>query len=324
MANTKSQNIRLGIFILIGTILLIIALYFIGSRQNLFGKTFVLKARFENVNGLMEGNNVRFSGIDVGTVKDVEIINDSTVEVTMIIEEKVRKFIKKNAVASVGTDGLMGNKLVNIIVMKGNFKSVEDGDELETVAPLDLADALTTLNATNKNLVSITDNLVDFTNQISEENTLWKLLSDSTVATDVKTAVMNLKNTSAQSLMIAKDLKKISNEIKNGKGMAGTLINDTTFSAQLENTIGKLEKFGDSLNMVSSDISAIVDDLKKGKGSAGKLLNDTTLIHQLTKSLVEIEKGAAGFEQNMEALKTSWPFKRYFKKKAKENKRGGN
>jgi phospholipid/cholesterol/gamma-HCH transport system substrate-binding protein len=320
MANTKSQNIKLGLFILIGTILLIVALYFIGTRQNLFGKTFVLKARFENINGLMEGNNVRFSGIDVGTVKEVEIINDSTVEITMIIEEKIKKFIKKNAIASVGTDGLMGNKLVNIIPIKGNFKSVENGDELATVAPLDLADALTTLNITNKNLVSITNNLVDFTNQISEENTLWKLLSDSTVATDVKTAVMNLKNTSTQSLMIAKDLKKISNEIKNGKGMAGTLINDTSFSGQLENTIGKLEKFGDSLNKVSSDISAIVDDLKKGKGSAGKLLNDTTLIHQLTKSLVEIEKGATGFEQNMEALKTSWPFKRYFKKKAKENK----
>lgn len=320
MASTKSQNIKLGLFILIGTVLLIVALYFIGSRQNLFGKTFVLKARFENINGLMEGNNVRFSGIDVGTVKEVEIINDSTVEVTMIIEEKIKKFIKKNAIASVGTDGLMGNKLVNIIPMKGDFKNVVNGDELVSAAPLDLADALTTLNATNKNLVSITNNLVDFTNQISEENTIWKLLSDSTVATDVKTAVMNLKNTSTQSLMIAKDLKKISNEIKNGKGMAGTLINDTSFSGQLENTIGKLEKFGDSLNKVSSDISAIVDDLKKGKGSAGKLLNDTTLIHQLTKSLVEIEKGATGFEQNMEALKTSWPFKRYFKKKAKQNK----
>jgi phospholipid/cholesterol/gamma-HCH transport system substrate-binding protein len=320
MASTKSQNIKLGLFILIGTVLLIVALYFIGSRQNLFGKTFVLKARFENINGLMEGNNVRFSGIDVGTVKEVEIINDSTVEVTMIIEEKIKKFIKKNAIASVGTDGLMGNKLVNIIPMKGDYKSVVNGDELVTAAPLDLADALTTLNATNKNLVSITNNLVDFTNQISEENTIWKLLSDSTVATDVKTAVMNLKNTSTQSLLIAKDLKKISNEIKNGKGMAGTLINDTSFSGQLENTIGKLEKFGDSLNKVSSDISAIVDDLKKGKGSAGKLLNDTTLIHQLTKSLVEIEKGATGFEQNMEALKTSWPFKRYFKKKAKQNK----
>lgn len=317
MANTKSQNIRLGIFVLAGTVLLILSLYFIGSRQNLFGRTFVLKSRFENVNGLMEGNNVRFSGIDVGTVKSVEIINDSTVEVTMIIEEDVQQYIKKNAVASIGTDGLMGNKLVNILTIKGNSKSVEDGDELESVAPLDLADAMNTLNATNRNLVSITDNLVTFTDQIGEENTLWKLLSDSTVAQDVKAAVQNLKNTSAQSLMFAKDLKKISNEIKNGKGMAGTLINDTTFANQLENTIVKLEKFGDSLNVVSSDISSILSDLKNGKGSAGKILQDTALIHQLNQSLKEIEKGAAGFEQNMEALKTTWPFKKYFRKKAK-------
>jgi phospholipid/cholesterol/gamma-HCH transport system substrate-binding protein len=316
-----TQNIRLGIFVLAGTVLLIISLYFIGSRQNLFGKTFTLKAKFENVNGLMSGNNVRFSGIDVGTVQSVEIINDSTVEVTMIIDEKVQGFIKKNSLASVGTDGLMGNRLVNILNVKGNFNAVEDGDYLESVPPLDLADAMTNLNETNKNLVSITDNLVEFTSQLDEGNTFWKLLSDSTVANDIKSAVKNLKNTSEQSLSIAKDLKKISYEIKNGKGMAGTLINDTSFAGDLENTIRKLESFGDSLNEVSGEINSIISDLKSGKGSAGQLLTDTSLIMQLHRSLKELEKGAAGFEQNMEALKTSWPFKKYFRKKAKAEKK---
>lgn len=316
-----SQNIRLGIFVLAGTILLIVSLYFIGSRQNLFGRTFTLKAKFENVNGLMSGNNVRFSGIDVGTVQSVEIINDSTVEVTMIIDEKVQGFIKKNSLASVGTDGLMGNRLVNIINVKGNFNPVDDGDYLESVPPLDLADAMTNLNATNKNLVAITDNLVQFTSQLDEGNTFWKLLSDSTVANDIKSAVKNLKNTSEQSLNIARDLKKISYEIKNGKGMAGTLINDTSFAGDLENTIRKLESFGDSLNEVSGEINSIISDLKSGKGTAGRLLTDTTLIMQLNRSLKELEKGAAGFEQNMEALKTSWPFKKYFRKKAKAGKK---
>ena len=114
MAKETSKNIRLGIFVLAGTAFLIVALYFIGNKQNLFGSTFKISAQFNNVNGLMIGNNVRFSGIDVGTVESVEIINDSMVNVVMIIEKDVQKFIRKNAVASVGTDGLMGNKLVNI------------------------------------------------------------------------------------------------------------------------------------------------------------------------------------------------------------------
>ena len=62
----------------------------------------------------MIGNNVRFAGIDVGTVQRIEIISDTLVKVTMVLDNKVLKFIHKNAVASVGTDGLMGNKLINI------------------------------------------------------------------------------------------------------------------------------------------------------------------------------------------------------------------
>lgn len=114
MANETSKNIRVGLFVMIGTAFLIFALYLIGAKQNLFGSTFRLKAQFKNVNGLMAGNNVRFTGIDVGTVESVDILNDTTVNVTMVIEDKVQEFIKKNATAAVGTDGLMGNKLINI------------------------------------------------------------------------------------------------------------------------------------------------------------------------------------------------------------------
>src|SRR5689334_12869651 len=108
MSKELTRNIRLGIFVLAGTVFIIVMLYLIGSKQNLFGSTFRISAQFYTVNGLMEGNNVRFAGIDVGTVEKVEIISDSTVNVVMLIEEKIRPYIKKNAIASVGTDGLMG------------------------------------------------------------------------------------------------------------------------------------------------------------------------------------------------------------------------
>src|SRR5690349_12707063 len=125
MAKEVSKNIRLGVFVLLGTILLIAALYLIGNNHNLFGNTFRISAEFYNVNGLMPGNNVRFSGIDVGTVESVEIVSDSSVRVVMVIEQDIRKYIRKNAVASIGTDGLMGNKLVNI------NSSDEDAEPIE-------------------------------------------------------------------------------------------------------------------------------------------------------------------------------------------------
>jgi len=114
MANEDFRNIRLGALVITGVVLLVTAFYLIGSKQNLFGSTFKISSTFYNVNGLMKGNNVRLNGIDVGTVGSVKIISDSSVNVVMVIEKNVQQFIKRNAVQSVGTDGVMGNKRVNI------------------------------------------------------------------------------------------------------------------------------------------------------------------------------------------------------------------
>src|SRR4051812_28244697 len=114
MEKETGYRIRLGIFVSIGVALLIVTIYVIGKKQNLFGTTFKVSGIFHNVSGLQVGSNVRFSGISIGTVENIEIITDSTVRVDMILEEKTRKFIKKDAKASIGSEGLMGNKIVNI------------------------------------------------------------------------------------------------------------------------------------------------------------------------------------------------------------------
>src|SRR6478752_6018204 len=114
MAKQSISNVKLGIFVLSGLFILVFTLYMIGKNQNLFGNTFQLKARFDNVYGLMSGNNVRFSGIQIGTVRNVNIVNDTLIEVEMDVDEEVKKFIHKNAIASIGTEGIMGNKVVNI------------------------------------------------------------------------------------------------------------------------------------------------------------------------------------------------------------------
>lgn len=105
-----------------GTAFLIAVLYLIGAKRSLFSDTFKISAEFYNVNGLMSGNNVRFSGINVGTVESVNIVSDSSVLVVMLIEDKVKSYIKKNSVATVGTDGLMGNKLININAAKDSYR----------------------------------------------------------------------------------------------------------------------------------------------------------------------------------------------------------
>lgn len=318
MAKETLRNIRLGMFVVVGTALLISALYMVGDKQNLFGSTFTISARFYNVDGLMAGNNVRFSGIDVGTVKSVEIINDSSVNAVMIIEEDIRPFIKKNALASVGTDGLMGNKLININSVKEASACVDEGDILVTVRPIETDEMVRTLNATNENMKAITSNLRTITDRITSKNTLWSLLMDTVVADNVKAAIVSIKIASNSSAILTGNLKSISEDIMNGKGSLGALITDTTLSGSIRQVIVKLERVSDTAAFITGDFSRISKRLDEGKGSVGMLLKDTAFVHNLNTSVLNINKGTLILNEDLEALRHSWPFKKYFKKKAKE------
>src|SRR5574338_18989 len=128
MATKSFSNIKLGAFVLAALAFLILLLYMIGKNKNLFGDTFAVKARFHNVQGLTPGNNVRYAGIQVGTVKKITILDDGQIEVELLIENKMKRYIRKNANAAIATDGLMGNKVLNIVPGEGEANLVEPGD----------------------------------------------------------------------------------------------------------------------------------------------------------------------------------------------------
>jgi len=321
MARDTPKNIRLGIFVLTGTLLLIAALYLIGNKQNLFGNTFRIKAEFNNVGGLMPGNNVRFSGIDVGTVESVDIVSDSSVLVVMVIENEVQEFIPINSIASIGTDGLMGNKIVNINSGKGSAECVQEGDQLETQKPIDQDAMIRTLNATNENMQVITSNLRTITDRINEKNTLWSLLMDTVVAENVKAAIVNIRLASNQTVVLTGNLSNITGDVANGKGTLGALINDTTLSGKFKQVIVKFESISDTMAVISGDVSGIVSGLQNGEGSIGVLLKDTTFVHDLNATMDNMNKGSVTLNEDLEALKHSWPFRRYFRKQGKLNKK---
>jgi len=321
MSQETSKNIRVGAFVLVGTVLLIFTLYLIGAKQNLFGSTFELKSQFKNVNGLMPGNNVRFTGIDIGTVKTVEIINDSTVDVTMVIEDKVQAFIKKNATAMVGTDGLMGNKLINISSSNEAAESVEDGDFLVSKSPLGTDDMMRTLNITNENVKDITIDLKNIVHRLNSPNTLWSILMDTIVADNVKQAIVNIKVTGERSAIITGDLSRIVKHIKDGKGTIGALIADTTMAVKLNQSIVNIKLITDSLALVTGDIHYITAKIKKGEGGIGTVLMDTTFVNNLNATMKNVKSGTKNFDENMEALKHNILLRNYFKKKEKEAKK---
>ena len=134
---TSMDNAKLGLFVMAGLVFLIFSLYMIGRNRSLFGSTFTITASFSNVNGLVPGNNVRYSGIDVGTVDRIQLINDTVVHVSMLLDQDVRQHIRQNAIASIGTDGLMGNKIISIKSQPGDAPIITDGGFIQSRIPVE-------------------------------------------------------------------------------------------------------------------------------------------------------------------------------------------
>jgi phospholipid/cholesterol/gamma-HCH transport system substrate-binding protein len=321
MRTEVSRNLRLGAFVIAGIVFLIWVLYMIGAKRSLFGSTFKISAPFYNVNGLMVGHNVRYAGINVGTVESIEIANDSSINVVMLIEEKAKNYIKKNSLATIGTDGLMGNKLVNINSVKdGDLAHVEDGDVIKTVKVIETDEMLRTLNATNENIKDITTDLKTMAKKLNSRNTLWSLLQDTVVADNVKQAIVSIKLAGNRMAIVTGDFEGLSSQMKSGKGLVGALLMDTTLSGKFEHTIVKLNIAGDKLAIVTGDLSNLTGKINKGEGTLGMLVMDTTFVRDLKSAMKNIDGGAEGFKVNMEALKHNVLLRKYFKKKETEKK----
>jgi phospholipid/cholesterol/gamma-HCH transport system substrate-binding protein len=197
MKTTGSQKIKIGLFALVGLAVLIAAMYLIGQKKNLFSSTFNVYGKFRNVNGLVIGNKVRFAGINVGVVDDIAIVNDSTVKVSLTLNSSVKKFIKRDSKMSIGSDGLVGDKL--IVIAPGGLTSTEEvkeGDELTAVNPMDIDKVMTKLTKIADNAGNLIQNLAEITAKVnSGKGSLGRLLNNDKMARDLDATVKSAQST---------------------------------------------------------------------------------------------------------------------------------
>lgn len=194
MKKESINTVKLGLFVAIGIALLVSAIYFVGETKNMFTATFRISALFKDVNGLQVGNNVRFAGINVGTIEGIEILNDTTVKVDMIIAKSTQPFIKKDAKAIIGTDGLMGNKIMNVSPGTSRQPIIEDHDQIGTTVPVSFDDMLVSLKSSIDNTASITTDLAAIMNNIkSGRGTIGKLFMDTVFADNLDRTILNVK-----------------------------------------------------------------------------------------------------------------------------------
>ena len=199
MKTTSGQKIKIGVFAMAGLVVLVLAIFLIGNKKSLFSATFNVHGMFKNVNGLQVGNNVGFAGINVGVVEDIQIITDSAVKVTLTLNEPVRKFIKKDAKLSIGSDGLMGDKLV--VIAPGGVTSnqpVNAGEQLAVVNPLDVDKIISKCTKIADNAGDLVEGLASIVNKVnSGKGSIGRLLNNDKMARNMENTVKQAQTTMA-------------------------------------------------------------------------------------------------------------------------------
>ncbi len=199
MKKESGNKWKLGMFVIIGLLLFAFTIYFIGKQNNLFGSTFHLKAKFTTVSGLQVGSNVRFSGINIGRVDEIELITDSSVLVALIIRKEIQQFIKTDATASISSDGLMGDKILAITPGTGITNPVKNNDFIDSKNPVEMADVMSSLKVSLDNAGIITSQLAQFSSKMNNGNgVLTKLLSDEDFSNSIKGTLTNLQTSSKE------------------------------------------------------------------------------------------------------------------------------
>lgn len=324
MAHSNTSNLKLGLLVLSGLLLFILTLYIIGKNENLFGSSFEIRARFTNVNGLLPGNNIRFAGIQAGTVKGIRIIDDTTIEVVLSINKDMKPYIHKNALTSLGTEGLMGNKVINIFPQTGIAPVVQAGDILSTPRNVSTDEMLQTLANTNNNIADISADLKATIRRINQSSALWTILGDGGLATHIQSSLNDISQASANANGMTRDLREIIGDAKNGKGSIGSLMRDTAFATSLARAIETIRSAGNKADQLAGTLDETVRDIHQqvtgGKGPVNTLLTDSGLVVKLNASMENIREGTNSFNQDMEALKHNFLLRGYFRKQAKQQK----
>jgi phospholipid/cholesterol/gamma-HCH transport system substrate-binding protein len=235
---------KLGMFVIIGLVLFVSTIYFVGKQKNLFGSTFRLKSNFKTVSGLEVGNNVRFSGINIGTVSEIELISDSSVVVNLLIKDEVQQFIKTDAIASIGSDGLMGDKVLTISPGTTSNKMVKDNDIIASRKAIDMEDVMSSAKTSIDNVGIITAQLTQFTYNMNNENgTLSKLMKDKEFANSMKNTLANLESSS-------NEFANFTTKMNNGKGALSKLVSDEKMGRMIDSTLTNVKTGTEGLNEV--------------------------------------------------------------------------
>lgn len=313
-----NRAIIVGLFIFIGIGIFITVVLTLGDQRKTFVKTFTLRSVFEDVGGLQKGNNIWYSGVKVGTVKKIDFNPNSQVEVTMSIETKMKSLIRKDAKAKIGSDGLIGNKIVVIYGGTSAFQTVVNNDSLQGVSSIKSDDMLAMLQENNKNLLAITGNFKLMSQKIKDgEGTIGSLINDPALANNLKATVANFKAASVKTGAVIAGLDNFAAKLNAPGGFANQLVTDTMIIRNMRATVTQLHQAANNANQFTSDLKKVSKDLDKGNSAIGVLLHDETVASDLRSTIRNLNTSSQKLDQDLEAVQHNFLLRGFFRRKAK-------
>lgn len=312
-----AQQIKLGAFVVAGLGLFLAAVFLIGSENNIFSRTFSVSAVFRNVEGLKAGDNVWLSGVKIGTVSDVRIISEGKVVVDLALKNNQNQFIEKDAIASIGSDGLVGSKIV-VIKPGTSGEIISEDDTLNTISPTDTQDIINLAKDVGENTRTLTADLRTIATRISEgKGIIGELLTDGTISQEIRAAVVNLRKTGSHAAQASAELESLVQELRTGPGLLPMLISDTSYANTFQNALANIEKVSVNAGTVSEGLEDLTAKINDRDNALGVLLSDSVVADKLKSTIENAAQASRKLDENMEALQHNFLFRGYFRRQAK-------
>lgn len=308
--SVNKRAVGVGFFILVGLLLLVGGVLTIGNLHSTFQRKMTVSTVFGDVNGLVAGNNIWFSGVKIGTVKKLEFYGKSQVKVIMNINIESRQYIRRDAKVKVGTDGLIGNKILVIYGGTSSAPEIEEGDTLSNETMLTTDDIMNTFQQNNLNILKLTQKLAN------GEGTIGKLLNSDSIYNSIAATTNSLQVASARAQLLIASLAEFSAKMNKDGTLANDLVTDTIVFNSMKASVLQLQHVSDSAVVFVSNLKEASND---PKSPIGILLHDEQTGADLKKTINNLENSSANLDKDLVALQHSFLLKRYFKKEAKKN-----
>ena len=308
-----------GLFVSAGLIILLASVFMLGGQQKTFVRSLELMAVFDNVNGLQQGNNVFFSGVKIGTVKNISFFGSSQVKVLLHIDKKVQEYIRRDAMAKIGAEGLIGNKTIIIYGGTPAFPPVEDKDTLTVERTLTTDDIMATLQENNKNLLAITSDFKKVSGRLAGgQGTIGALLTDSTLFRSLQVSAARLQAAVKNSERLTSGIADFTSKLQMPGTLADGLVHDTIIMTNLKEAVVQINAASAATTAFTKDLKNAGYQLGETNNPVGVLLNDEKSAADIRRFLENLNSSSQKLDEDLEAVQHNFLLRGFFKKRAKE------